>query len=1375
MTRSLARASLGALACALLACSAAYSTPADAAVTHEFLPALSKTLSEGVPGPPREEAPLTGPVFGVNALTTDSGHLWVAERVQSGLSRVDAFDDSSGAFLPPQFGEEGGVSSLETGVAVGHPGGEQQVYVGAAQEGKGVVAVFGPTGKLQSAWTGANTPNGSFTESEGARVGFLTGVAVDSSASLETGGAVYVSVAGFIPSFSVVEVFKPQAGGAEPAKVLGQIKGPETPCVAGQPACVNPGTEEPCKEEEGGVSEAGCVTLFSEPTGVAVSGFNGDVLVTDSNRVVDVFEPTVLGEYHFVRQLTATPTGPAEEEAAFQQVVSVAVDGANGDVYVAEAGAEVIDEFDAQGNYLGRLTGTSDGPFKSLKSLAVDSASHDVYVGDFDSEAQTAAIDAFGPELVIPDVRTLAPSNLTPHTAQLNGTIDPDGAGAASCQFLWGETNAFGHVANCPMVPNGEEPVPVSAALTGLAPDTTYFYRLQSGNENATNLGEPFQDQSFTTPGPGIRAQWASDVSATSATLNAQVDPHGAATEYFFEYGPSTKYGLTVPQPAAAVGSGEEHVEQHVQGLMPNTVYHFRAVVVSELEVEGVLQRVEVAGPDQTFVTQGPGSGLALPDGRRWELVSPPDKHGALLEPISEVGVIQSATSGGTVSYPATLPTEAQVQGNGEGVQVLSTRASAGWSSQDVSLPHASVAGTSVGFGHEYRAFSADLSLAMVEPLGEFTSLAPEVFPPDTERTPYIRHDATCASEPARCYEPLLTSAPGYADVQEATKFGGQLQIHGPVNFVGATPNLAHAVISSTVALTATPTGEESQLYEWSAGRPPSQQLQLLSVLPEGAGPPPRAAHLGSQDQNVRHAISDDGSRVIWSEVEGHLYMRENASEPQSPLDGQGRCTVPADACTVQLDTAQPGAPAGGAAHPQFQIASRDGSRVFFSDSQPLTKDASTLPGKADLYECEMVPVEGKLQCKLSDLTPLGSGKAADVQGALAGASEDGSWLYFVANGVLAEGAVPGACNGDSSPPGARCNLYVWHDGATRLVAVLSGEDAPDWANGVPQLNVLTARVAPGGQWLAFMSQRSLTGYDNLDANSPPTEPHHDEEVYLYNAADGHLACASCDPSGARPVGVEYASINGKLAGGDRVWPLSQWIAANVPGWTPYRQQQAVYQSRYLSDEGRLFFNSSDALAAQDINANEDVYEYEPPGVGDCSSSSSSFDQPAGGCVGLVSSGTAAGESAFLDASESGDDVFFLTGGRLLPDQDVDNALDVYDAHVCPSAASCPSSSGSSPPCATADACRSGPSPQPQIFGAPASSTFSGPGNLAPPPPRPRLTRAQKLAKALAACHRKYKRSTKQARRRRRACERRAQKLYGARPHKPRASKGGRA
>jgi hypothetical protein len=139
------------------------------------------------------------------------------------------------------------------------------------------------------------------------------------------------------------------------------------------------------------------------------------------------------------------------------------------------------------------------------------------------------------------------------------------------------------------------------------------------------------------------------------------------------------------------------------------------------------------------------------------------------------------------------------------------------------------------------------------------------------------------------------------------------------------------------------------------------------------------------------------------------------------------------------------------------------------------------------------------------------------------------------------------------------------------------------------------------------------------------------------------------------------------------------------------------------------------------VNGQWDVYEYEPEGIGSCTpetvSGSDVYVRSESGCVGLLSSGASAEASAFLDASESGGDVFFLTTAKLAP-QDFDNAFDIYDAHECTSSSPCIAPPGQSPPaCETAEACRGVQAPQPGIFGPPPSATFKGQGNLTPAAP----------------------------------------------------------
>lgn len=127
-----------------------------------------------------------------------------------------------------------------------------------------------------------------------------------------------------------------------------------------------------------------------------------------------------------------------------------------------------------------------------------------------------------------------------------------------------------------------------------------------------------------------------------------------------------------------------------------------------------------------------------------------------------------------------------------------------------------------------------------------------------------------------------------------------------------------------------------------------------------------------------------------------------------------------------------------------------------------------------------------------------------------------------------------------------------------------------------------------------------------------------------------------------------------------------------------------------MSAGGRLFFDTNEALVPSDTDGQVDVYEYE------------------GGDLHLISGGTSSIESQLIEVNASGDDVFFLTNQRLVPQDTQEEGGVIYDARVDGgfSAVSLP------PPCSTADACRTAVSPQPSIYGAPSSQTFSGAGNL---------------------------------------------------------------
>jgi DNA-binding beta-propeller fold protein YncE len=1094
---------------------------------------------------------------------------------------------------------------------------------------------------------------------------------------------------------------------------------------------------------------------FNVPvSGVAVNQETQDVYVADTgNNRVDEFE----ADGTFVRAFGANVGGPGVDVCTLTCVAGtsgsapgeleapafVAVDnspGGDGDVYVADPGPspespdDLVSKFDSEGKLIetwgvkGQLDGSSapEGPFGQIAGVAVDpSGNLWVYTGStvkanndhmYEFEQGGGFVQAWRPEesggyspqgIAVNssgDIYYIANGGSAEESLSNGGFIGEvtnPFSGTVSGLALDSVTNDIYVDVNGPVEHfDGSSCQPVSTvkhcapfetfSSPGLSPGAGLAVDSVTGSVYVTNPG--LDQISIASPEvpkpPTIESEAVASVASGSAAFAATIDPEGLESEYRFEY--DTKpyaegevpHGTPVPLPDGVVGSGfdAQEISVHVQDLSPHTTYHYRVVAHNSLGI--------VYGEDRTLLTQTTGGAPALPDDRQWEMVSTPDKQGSLIEPLGEEGVVQAAADGGGISYLASTPTEAEPQGYSNSVQVLSSRGAAGWSSRDIAPPHDGATGKNIGHnGQEYRLFSEDLSSAVLQPFGPFTpSLSPEA----SEQTAFLRNLQ------AGTYTPLVTAA----NVPPGTRFGSkgsgcpvvssgaQDLICGPA-FAGATPDLSHIVLKSEVPLTAV--APSNGYYEWSAGT-----LTSVPFAPGGA----------------RHGISDDGTRIATGaalfDVTTGQTVQLNAAEPACLAEG--KC-----------------ASAGG----QFQLASSDGTKVFFTDENRLTADSGA--GSSDLYRCEIIEEAGKLKCDLSDITPASpSGEPADVQtnsggektgGGVLGASEDGSSVYFVANGVLTsvpnshgQHVEPGTCK-QGAPASATCNLYVHHGDTTSFIAALSNADRYDWDE---YLYHQPVHVSPDGEWLEFMSQRSLTGYDNRDAVSGKP----DAEVYLYHASTGALVCASCNPTNARPMGAEDGHTTLFNGGAGRSWNGAGWVAASAPSWlvnSVGSVEGAVYQPRSLSDSGRLFFDSHDALVPQDVNGTEDVYEYEPAGDGTCTegiaSGSSLYVSGEQGCVALISSGTSSEESAFLDASESGGDVFFLTTAKLVS-QDYDTSYDVYDVHECTSSSPCPAPAAEQPPaCTTEASCKAPPTPQPSIFGLPSSATFSGPGNTTSSPP----------------------------------------------------------
>ncbi len=678
-----------------------------------------------------------------------------------------------------------------------------------------------------------------------------------------------------------------------------------------------------------------------------------------------------------------------------------------------------------------------------------------------------------------------------------------------------------------------------------------------------------------------------------------------------------------------------------------------------------------------------------LPGCRAYELVSP----AGVVPQLAEVTAAKNALSiegarvaggGESASFYSFYPAWGSIKPDGT---YLAKRGPDGWQGEQVLPPLSPSARTGC---RPTVLFSSELTAAVLSdghaPLGQLPYCGHNEPSITEEPGPGFRAEPEMEEHQNIFLRESFEGVPSYRLVNQ-TPVTTQ---PGDAYLQAASRNLTHIVFGEDARLTPEAPAAGEALYLWDHG-----VVRLVSVLPSGQGVEGYIADpsgdTGSQLGRAKeaaeagaaiyaNAISSDGSRIFFK-AEGDLFVRLNAEDPQSPLGAKGECTVAADACTVQIDESQASGGTGGGGI--FLAATSDGAHVLFMDEASAKLTESTISGSGEnLYEYEIASK------RLTDLTAVRKANLLGFSG-FGEASESGSYLYFVAEGALAGGAVEG-----------KPNLYVVHDGeAPAFIAPLAAADSTTWSFGA-----LSARVSPDGQFVVFTSTHTQQA-----ANFPKGyNSEGQDEIYRYAAQTQTLACVSCRPDGTRPQAGGAAVLNPSRA---------------VPvGAAP------AYLQRYVLNDGTVFFQSREPLVAPATMGTSNVYEFSGDGE-----------------LHLLSDPEAEGGSWFVDASESGNDVFIATNEALVK-RDGDSALSVYDVRV---------DGGFAEP-AEAKACEGqecSPTPTAPIFVPPTSVGFVGPGDATSAPPT--ASRHERLLSALKACKKKPAR-------RRKSCEAAARRRFGS-------------
>jgi len=803
------------------------------------------------------------------------------------------------------------------------------------------------------------------------------------------------------------------------------------------------------------------------------------------------------------------------------------------------------------------------------------------------------------------------------------------------------------------------------------------------------------------------------------------------------------------------------------------------ALVLSLAAMSGVAVAAGSCPDEQARAERG---SLALPDCRAYELVTPPDKNGAILGegngslPLAVSADGRHAVTTSVQCFAGSESCTGVLVNRSEPYEF--TRTAAGWVTRPLAPP---------GSSYESTVWT------VATPDGAALFAVPSA--PESLASDWLarEEDGTLETIGPLTGEGPFELAPNYRALAEEP--------------VIATANLSHIVYETAVPVwsfdESETGGEAGYLYEYTGpGRAPLlvgvsggfESHSLISTCGVGYGTPPGPV----ENRRKLNALSEDGRVVVFAPVPEHargsacrgppsdeLYARIDGEDARPGFARSVPISVqpPAEACNEEPCEKNAADEFEDAA---FEGASADGSQVFFTDTQQLTNNASQGTGSAITQECHTIDTPGgcnlyEWECEhcdelteaqesergsrhLVDVSEVESGDSAPVEGprvqGVLAISPDGSHVYFVAKGVLT-GREENAA-GEHAEEGAD-NLYVYSGGHRRFIARLSPvndrripaellSDEYEWDHRPG----IIANATSNGAFLVFTSHRALTPgvtCEETEANPCPSQ------VYEYDALSGQLTRVSIGNEGFNEDG------NGGT-GNAHIVPVSQGASSTGE---PLRTDPT------MSGNGEyVFFQSPIALTAGALNDAPIPSEKTSPDEG----LAQNIYEYHAGHVYLISDGrdtapTGGGIDGTQDPVElegsdaTGANVFFSTFDQLVP-EDTDTQRDFYDARVCSEGEPCTPPVSPEPAAACGEeSCQAAPAVAGGAGVAPGSEGFAGPGNpplVSPPVVKPApLTAAQKLSAALKACRKKTNA------RRRKACEAGARKRYA--PVRRRAAK----
>jgi len=1092
---------------------------------------------------------------------------------------------------------------------------------------------------------------------------------------------------------------------------------------------------------------------FQNPQNIAVDQASGDVYVVDAGAQTVSRFGSNLKPKNFSRLNThvidgkalgtcgVNPSAQCDQTPAngfaFDPLAAAqpAIDSSgnpltNGYVYVPDSLHRLVDVFAPTGAYVGQLTATGATALGTPCGVDVDAAGA-VYVGD----PNLAKVHKFVPTTATPANSDFVSSFSSTGACQVavgaattagslfvnrrNGVVTKFSVAGALQYQLPGAVSrgvAVDSVSGHALIAlpaevaeydaSGPSPAPI-AAFGATLPNTV-------GGIGVDGARARVYVSDTTTGRVNVFGPLAPTLAPTSALgpviplsggregLSGYIDSNGAPTTYRFEYGESdcaTGPCASVPASGDATlgkGLGPIRVTQTVSGLRPGTTYHYRLVATNaggtSLGVDRTFTTLDAAPLDGPCANEPIRAAQSLrpsfPDCRAYELVSPfPEAERNNADVFIATERVRAATDGGAFEFPS-LSGAGDVNSVSALTEYVGVRDPvAGWTVHGAAprLPAPPLNGlTGADREPSYTELSPDLARGVYLSPAALNGEGPNV---RGLWNLYRREDLLT---PGLGSYRLLTDA----TIPQSPFSGGATsgEDQESPRIVGASTDLSRVYFESERSLTADAAGlgVGPRLYRSVDG-----EVSLAGVLPLSEGGGPTLAKAGQGDNELapvyaRPTVSANGSRVLFTappfaDIGGRLYLRDDQGTVAAADD-----TTVAVSATEKTNGAGPGGSDPAGSQPAtFWGASKGLSRVFFTSTEALTDDApSSEPTVAKLYRYDLDAPAG---ARLTLLSVDENGGDGIVNGAagVVGASDDGSYVYFIGSNQLVAGR----------PISSGPRIFLWHGGEVRQVAAINaGAEANRMLSKFDLFegSGKWARVSADGTRLLFVSEGTSdqTGNDH-GSSCPAGASSRCTEAYLYSAGpEERLQCVSCGPGGQAAT----ADANFNMREADTL------ITRTL--------NRDPYLNHALSAAGgSVFFTSAERLAAFDENDQPDVYEFDV----------------ASGLVRLLSAGRPHFASYFLDASAAGGDVFFTTRDTLLPADRNDN-LDVYDVRVGGGFAQ--ALPAARPACTSTEACR------PATSTAPAERTLAS--EEAAPVTAPRKARAKKKHKQRGK-HRKHR------------------------------------